>query len=138
MFRHRPTTIPQAGPTPAEPILGLFFSADQSSLNFGSDRKISVPSRPVLAKRQEQALMIVLPVTSRTPKRRNLHQFYTLNPSKKEVIWNHHESRISYVYYMYETLHSEDLKQKIGILPQEQRVNIARWHAQFNLQDACS
>jgi hypothetical protein len=131
MFRHRPLPRAKVWPKPVNPVAGLIFKANQANLNFGADAIPPRLSRPVLNKRYNYPWMIVLPLTSKTPKTYQLHHFYVLNPYKNEVIWNQPNHPISYVYYRYETLQTETLRKKIGLLSQEHRLKIARWQAQF-------
>ncbi|MGB4499028.1 MAG: hypothetical protein WBI40_10030 [Methylococcaceae bacterium] len=124
MFRHRPQVIfatPLENKT-LEPVHGFMFSAEQGSLKFGADRKDKIFSRPVLSVRKRDDFVVALPLTS---KENNSPAFYQI-PSD-EVQWNHSENRQSFAHREHETVGVANLHNKIGVIAQNTRMNIAKW-----------
>lgn len=124
MFQHRPHVV-LATPletVTVEPVHGFMFNAEQNSLKFGFNRKEKIFSRPVLSVRKRDDFIVALPLTTKESKAPAFYQI----PSE-EVQWNYAESRQSFAYREHETVSVADLHNKIGVVAQNTRMNIAKW-----------
>ncbi len=124
MFRHRPQVV-LATPLEnkaLEPVHGFMFSAEQEKLNFGSDRKEKTFSRPVLSVRKRDDFVVALPLTTKENK---APTFYSI--PENEVQWIYNENRQSFAYREHETVSIDNLHNKIGVVTQNTRMNIAKW-----------
>lgn len=133
MFRFKPSL--KARPTPPlEPIDGFFFATRQSDISFGGDRANPTRYRPTLSIRFREGLALVLPATSKS-QNAGLPWFFAISPN--EVLWQKPESRPTFVYCMYETVPLASIGEKIGVVSQNTRMNIAHWLHGINKTGGC-
>ncbi len=128
MFRHKPRPVTGITP-PLEPIDGFFFAPQQQALAFGANRAVPVSRRPALSVKRRDGFVAVLPATSKATSH-DSGQFFAL--SKEDVRWVKPESRATFLYYRYETVALTALGEKIGVVAQDARMNIARWLHRVN------
>ncbi len=104
---------------------GFVFLCQQSALHFGSNRKIAVPTRPVVSLLRHAQRSVVLPCTSRNQE--SSRNFFELL-DERNVMWTHpHEERRTFAYYRYEVVLPVSLGSKIGVMPQNARVDLLKW-----------
>lgn len=120
MFRHRPYPVLPATETPIDPVEGLIYRVAQEQLSFGKNRATPVTSRPVLPFVRRDHWVAVLPITSK-----NGPQLYALADS--EVRWISKNNRSTFIFYVYQTISDEVLGDKLGVISQHARVDIANW-----------
>jgi len=114
---------------PLNPVDGFLFATPQRFLQFGSNRATPVAHRPTLSVIRRDAFVLVLPATSRHNARR---EFFAL--ADGEVRWLQADSRPTYLYCRYETLAWPNVGDKIGVISQNARMNIAHWLYRVNNQ----
>jgi hypothetical protein len=128
MFRHKPRPVTGTAP-PLEPIEGFFFAPQQQALAFGANRTVPVSRRPALSVKRRDGFVAVLPATSKA-KSHDFGQFFAL--SKEDVRWVRPESRATFLYCRYETVAVTAIGEKIGVVSQNARMDIARWLHRVN------
>ncbi len=128
MFRHKPHLKASAS-LPLEPVDGFFFATPQQSMTFGANRAVPVSHRPALSVKRRDWAVVVLPATS-TATSDDSGQFFAL--SKEDVRWVKPESRATFLFCRYETVALTAIGEKIGVVSQDARMNIARWLHRVN------
>ena len=124
MFTGRP--LPPLPPVVAEAdwATGFLHRCRQSALLFGSDRRIPVPSRPVVETQRDGYLVVVLPNTRQDQSTNP--DFFELTPER--VQWTGGSEQRSFTYYRYETVPAEALiGRKIGVMPHPARIALLNW-----------
>jgi hypothetical protein len=108
----------------AEKANGFVHVCDQAALHFGSDRSEPTNMRPVVAVRPDGSRYVVLPCTSHD--KTNFPDFFEL--SDKRVMWSRSRNgEKSYACSRYEVVAADHLKGKIGVMPQEARIELLVW-----------
>lgn len=99
----------------------------QAALDFGSDRREPKPYRPVVLIRNEGSRVVVLPCT--TKDKTGYPSFFEL--INDQMVWwmppRPHDNRRSFVNDRYEVIDGENLKNKIGFMPQPARIDLLNW-----------
>ncbi|NVZ08218.1 hypothetical protein HW932_02955 [Allochromatium humboldtianum] len=124
MFTGRP--LPPLPPvvTKANWAAGFVHICQQSALDFGSDRGIPVPSRPVVEVRADGVRIVVLPCTSKTQSTNP--EFFELTPER--IHWVRVDVTRSYAFYRYETVPVNALiGKKIGTMTHPARIDLMNW-----------
>jgi len=122
MFRQKITT-PEIDLTENTPPLwttGMMYWVKQSELFFGSDRKEPTDSRPVHGVKKHGSRFIVLPSTSKQNS-----SFYHL--SADTIQWKESNEKDSYLSFQYESLATQSVQRKAGIIPHAECINIIDW-----------
>lgn len=120
MFRHQPHPVSPATQTPIDPVEGLIYRVAQQQLTFGKNRAAPVTSRPVLPFVRRDNWVAVLPITSKKGS-----QLYEL--ANSDVRWIRKNNRFTFVFHVYQTVSDDVLGEKLGIISQHARVDIANW-----------
>jgi len=124
MFTGRP--LPPLPPVVAEAdwATGFLHRCRQSVLEFGSDRRIPVASRPVVEIQRDGCFVVVLPNTRQDQSTNP--DFFELTPER--VHWTEGGERRSFIYYRYETVLTEALLgRKIGAMTHPARIALLNW-----------
>lgn len=96
----------------------------QAAMHFGSDRRVSVHSRPAVFIRQRDGMCFVLPAT--TQHSASDPRFYAI--PKSDVLWTQPEkARDSFIFQRYEAVSRANLLAKIGVLFPRAQVSVVDW-----------
>jgi hypothetical protein len=96
----------------------------QKAMHFGSDRRVAVGSRPAVFIRHRDDFCFVLPAT--THHKAGDPRFYALHTS--DALWTEPEkARDGFVFCRYETVHRDNLLEKIGVLYPKVQLAIVEW-----------
>lgn len=103
----------------------IFFLVRQDGMEFGSDRGLPLRSRPAILIRRRDPFWFVLPSTTQG-KSKDRAEFFAIH--KADVMWtNPEKARDGFLYHRYESLKSDDLIAKIGVLVPTVQVEIVKW-----------
>jgi hypothetical protein len=104
---------------------GFVHICDQSVLEFGSDRKVPVKSRPVICIRKDGPRAVVLPCTSKDNS--GSPDFFEL-VNDKDVQWaKPWDGRRSFARGRYEVVDPVHMRTKVGVMPQSARIELLNW-----------
>lgn len=104
---------------------GFVFVCNQAALVFGSDRHTPVASRPVVSLHRHAQRAVVLPCTSQN--HASSPDFMEL-VNDRDVQWTQPSNcKRTFAHYRYEVVRPDDLRAKIGVMPQNARVDLYKW-----------
>ena len=103
---------------------GFIHVCEQAALMFGSDRREPKAYRPIVRIRYDGSRAVVLPCT--TKDKTDSPDFFELNDQR--VQWSGSpDGRRSFAYYRCEVIAGDCVKNKIGIMTQNARIDLLNW-----------